>query len=123
MEKIAITASEGSLKAQVDPRFGRAAYVILVDPETLEYEALANQKSRQAAQGAGIQAAALVACYHPAALLTGYCGPKAFHTLSAAGVPVYLGVTGSVREAVKQYLTGNLTIAQSSNVQSHWGER
>jgi predicted Fe-Mo cluster-binding NifX family protein len=120
MEKIAITASEGSMKAQVDPRFGRAAYVILVDPETLEYEGVANQKSRRAAQGAGIQAAALVARYHPAVLLTGYCGPKAFHTLSAAGVPVYLGVTASVPEAI--YSTGKLTISQSPNVRSHWGD-
>ena len=91
------------MEAQVDPRFGRASYFLLVNPETMEFEVVANRQNLQAAQGAGIQAAALVARYKPSALLTGYCGPKAFHTLEAAGIPVFLGVAGSVREAVEQF--------------------
>jgi len=86
MMKIVISAKGPDLEAQVDPRFGRAPYFLLVDPESMEYEVLANGENIQAAQGAGIQAAALVARQRPVAVLTGNCGPKAFQTLQAAGI-------------------------------------
>lgn len=120
MEKIAISATGQSLEAQVDPRFGRAAFLLLVDPETMEFEAMVNRLNLQAAQGEGLQAAALVAGRHPAALLTGNCGPKAFQNLEEAGIPVFLGVTGSVREAVQQFRTGKLLPARAPNASGHW---
>jgi predicted Fe-Mo cluster-binding NifX family protein len=91
-----------------------------VDPDTLEFEAVANQINLQAAQGAGIQTAALVARYQPAAVLTGNCGPKAFQTLQAAGIPVIVEVNGPVRQAVEQYRAGQLTQTTGPNVTSHW---
>ncbi|MDI6852086.1 MAG: NifB/NifX family molybdenum-iron cluster-binding protein [Deltaproteobacteria bacterium] len=119
--KIAVSASGPDLEARVDPRFGRAPYFLLVDPETLDLEAVPNRPNLQAAQGAGIQAAALVARYHPAAVLTGHCGPKAFHTLVAAGIDVIVDVEGSVREAVQSYKAGKFKSAGSPNAASHWG--
>ncbi|OGP71614.1 MAG: dinitrogenase iron-molybdenum cofactor biosynthesis protein [Deltaproteobacteria bacterium RBG_13_58_19] len=118
--KIAISTNGPDLEAQVDPRFGRASYFLLVDPETLEFEVVPNLPNLQAAQGAGIQAAALVARHRPAAVLTGHCGPKAFHTLEAAGIPVIVGVEGSVREAVQNYHTEKFSPARGPNVTSHW---
>jgi predicted Fe-Mo cluster-binding NifX family protein len=120
MMKIVISANGPDLEAQVDPRFGRAPYFILIDPDTLEFEAVTNRQNLQAAQGAGIQAAALVARHRPQAVITGHCGPKAYHTLVAAGIPVVLGVEGSVRQAVQQYQQGRLKPAQGPNVESHW---
>jgi predicted Fe-Mo cluster-binding NifX family protein len=118
--KIAISASGTDLKAQVDPRFGRAPYFLLVNPETMECEVVPNLPSLQAAQGAGTQAAALVARHRPAVVLTGHCGPKAFHTLQAAGIPVVVGVEGSVGQAVEQYRQGKLKPATAPDVYSHW---
>jgi predicted Fe-Mo cluster-binding NifX family protein len=120
LETIAISASDRNLEAKVDPRFGRASYFLLVNPHTLDFEVVANQENLQAAQGAGIQAAALVARHKPVALLTGNCGPKAYHTLLAAGIPVFLGVAGSVREAVQEFRAGKLTPARGPNVTGHW---
>jgi len=120
MGKIAISANSQSLEAQVDPRFGRAAFFLLVDPETMEFEAMANGLNLQTAPGEGIQAATLVAGRRPAALLTGNCGPKAFQNLAAAGIPVFLGVTGSVREAVQQFRAGKLLPARGPNASGHW---
>jgi predicted Fe-Mo cluster-binding NifX family protein len=120
MIKIAVSANGPDLEAQVDPRFGRAPYFILIDLDTLEFEALTNQQNLQAAQGAGIQAAALVSRHRPQAVVTGNCGPKAYHTLVAAGIPVMLGVGGSVREAVQQYQQGRLKPAPGPNVAGHW---
>lgn len=121
MTKIAVSASGPDLSAQVNPRFGRAPYFLLINPDTLEFEAVANQENFQAAQGAGIQSAALVARHRPAAVLTGNCGPKAYNTLAAAGIPVFLGITGSVREAIEQYRQGKLSPAPAPNAASHWG--
>jgi predicted Fe-Mo cluster-binding NifX family protein len=73
-----------------------------------------------APQGAGIQTAALVARRKPGVVLTGHCGPKAFHALQAAGIEVIVGVEGPVREAVQNYRTGKLTPASGPDVAGHW---
>ncbi len=118
--RIAVTASGNNLEALVDPRFGRAPFFLLVNPETLEFEVVENRQSLQAPQGAGVQAAALLARHQPAAVLTGHCGPKAFQTLQAAGIPVIVGVEGPVRNAVQDYQAGKLKPAGAPNVSSHW---
>ncbi len=118
--KVAVSATAKNLEAQVDPRFGRAAWFLLVDPDTLEYEAIENTQNLQAPQGAGIQAAVLVARQKAEAVLTGHCGPKAFDTLKAAGVGVVVGVSGSVREALEQFKAGKCAYAQSADVSGHW---
>ena len=58
--KIAISANGPTLDAEVDPRFGRCAYFIIADPDTMEFEAVDNA-SAMAAGGAGISAAQMVA--------------------------------------------------------------
>lgn len=83
-------------------------------------EAVVNRQNLQATQGAGVQAAALVARYQPAAVITGHCGPKAFQTLKAASIPVIVGVEGTVRRAVEKYKTGQLQPTKGPDVHSHW---
>ena len=58
--KICVTAQGNNLDSQVDPRFGRCPYFIIVDPQTLEYEALENPNA-VVGGGAGIQSGQLVA--------------------------------------------------------------
>lgn len=118
--QIAISATTNSIDAEIDPRFGRASFFLLVDPETLDFQALENVQNLQAAQGAGIQAAALVARHKPTAVLTGNCGPKAFQTLQAAGIHVIIGMTGSVRQAVEDFRHGKLVYTDAPNVAGHW---
>jgi predicted Fe-Mo cluster-binding NifX family protein len=119
--KIAITAQNGSLDAQVDPRFGRAACFILVDPDTMEFEVVDNKQNLQAAAGAGIQAAQIVAENRVEAVLTGNCGPKAFRTLKAANIEVYVGLSGTINDAIEAYKSGKLEATNSANVEAHSG--
>ena len=86
--KIAITARGIRLDSEVDPRFGRAPYILIVDTETLAFEAVDNSENVNAFKGAGIKAASMVSERGAQVLMTGYCGPKAFTTLEAAGVKV-----------------------------------
>ena len=118
--RIAITADGSTLYARVDPRFGRCGYFIIADPETLEFEALENS-SAVAAGGAGISAAQVVASKKVAAVLTGNCGPNAYQVLSAAGIEVFTGVSGKVREAIQDYKSGKFKVSSQPNVATHFG--
>ncbi len=118
--KIAITSQGTDLDAQVDPRFGRAAYILIVDPETLEFDVLDNSENVNSFKGAGIQAASMISDKGAATLLTGYCGPNAFKTLAAAKIEVASDVKGTIREAVQAFNEGRLTIAAEPNVDGHW---
>jgi len=108
------------MASQVDPRFGRAEYFIVVDEETNEATPNENGQNLAAAQGAGIQAGQNVAALGVYAVLTGNVGPKAFTTLNAAGVKVYVGASGSVKDAIEQFHAGQLECANQANVQGHW---
>ena len=119
--KILITSQSKELTGNVDPRFGRAAYFILYDTETDEWEALDNQQNLNAIQGAGIQAGDNVAKTGAEYVLTGHCGPKAFRTLSANGIRIVIGVNGKVADAVDRFKRGEFKPAQDSDVPGHWG--
>jgi predicted Fe-Mo cluster-binding NifX family protein len=118
--KIAITASKPDLSSPVDPRFGRCPYFIIVDLDTMEFEANENT-NLYGASGVGIQSAQFIANKGVKALLTGSCGPNAFQTLQAAGVEVIVGVSGTVQEAATLYKEENLKSTPQANVPSHFG--
>ncbi len=118
--KIAVTSQGKELDSPVDPRFGRAAYILIVDSETLGFEILDNKENVDSLKGAGIQAAANIHNKGAAVLLTGFCGPNAFKTLNAAGVKVANDASGTVREAVQAFLDGKLVFADKANAEGHW---
>jgi len=80
--KIALSATAPSLDAEVDPRFGRCRYFIIVDSQSMEFEAVDNSNA-MAAGGAGISTAQMIASKGVEVVLTGNCGPNAYQTLSA----------------------------------------
>lgn len=118
--KIGVTCSGTDLDSPVDPRFGRCANFIVVDPETMAFEVVSNA-NQNASGGAGIQSAQLMAANDVEVVLTGNCGPNAFKTLDAADITVFSGVSGTVREAVAQYKAGTLKANDAANVGSHFG--
>jgi predicted Fe-Mo cluster-binding NifX family protein len=118
--KVAISSTGQELSSQVEPRFGRSPYFIFIDPETMQFEAIANPNDN-AMGGAGIQTAQLVANNGVEVVLTGSCGPNAYKTLQAAGVKVMTGVVGIVEEAVKKFKSGQYKPSSGPNVASHCG--
>ncbi len=112
MKKIAVSSEGPGLDDQVDPRFGRAGGFLIVDPETMECEYIENGAGQVASQGAGIQAAEVVARAGVGAVLSGYVGPKAFSALTTAGIKVGQDCEDmTVREAVEKYTRGEITLA------------
>ena len=118
--KICVTAQGDNLNSQIDPRFGRCQYFIIVDTDNLEFEAIANPNI-EAMGGAGIQSGQFVAGKQVKVILTGNIGPNAFQTLQAAGIDVIIGVSGIVKEAIEKYKKGELKPTQGPSVGSKFG--
>ena len=118
--KIAVTSTGRDLDSPVDPRFGRAAYILIVDADTMAFEVVDNAENVNAFKGAGIQAAGWISDKQADVLLTGFCGPNAFKALEAARIRVAGDVSGTVREAVAAFMDGNVNTATAPNTQGHW---
>ena len=124
MRKIAVSSGSPDLDGPVDPRFGRAAGFVIVDPDTMAGEYVDNAASQGMAQGAGIQAAELMTRHGVGVVLTGYVGPKAFQALSAVGIKIGQNLEDlSVRQAVEKYKTGEVSMAGGPNRGAAGGQR
>ncbi|MBT3278528.1 MAG: NifB/NifX family molybdenum-iron cluster-binding protein [Phycisphaerales bacterium] len=120
MSKIAVTSKGANIDSPVDTRFGRADYFLIVDLTSGEFSAVENEKNRNAAQGAGIQAGKAVVGLGVPAVITGHVGPKAFTTLQAGGISIYTGAQGTVAETIELFKTGQLQRAATADVEGHW---
>ena len=118
--KICVTSEGDNLDSKVDPRFGRCQYFIIVDTDTMKFKVM-NNPNIDSMGGAGIQSGQLIAEKQVKAVLTGNVGPNAFQTLQAAGVDVITGISGTVKEAVDKYNTGELKPTQGPSVNSKFG--
>jgi len=118
--KIAVSSDGATLESNVDPRFGRCPYYIIYDTESDDFKSVEN-KSGQAAGGAGIQAAQMISDMNIKSVITGNIGPNAFRVLSAASIEVYSGATGSVKDAVEKFKKGEYKQTAGPDVGSHFG--
>jgi predicted Fe-Mo cluster-binding NifX family protein len=118
--KVAFTTSGESLEAPLESRFGRAPKFLIYNTDTKDTGVLDNEKSLNAAHGAGIQAAETIARSGVDCLVTGHCGPKAFQALSVAGIRVYHCDAVTVAKALEAFQAGTLEVAKSANVAGHW---
>lgn len=118
--KVAISTSGRDLDARIDPRFGRCALFIVVDTGDMTFEVFDNE-SIALGGGAGIQAAQFLASKGAQVVITGNVGPNAVRTLSAAGINVIAGQTGTVKQAIDDYMKGKLNSASEANVSDYYG--
>jgi predicted Fe-Mo cluster-binding NifX family protein len=111
--KIAVSSTKNTLESPMDPRFGRAACFIVIDPDTMEFEAVDNGGSASSG-GAGIAAAQLVTDKGVTAVITGNVGPNAMDVLKAAKIEIFRGIPNSVKENVLQFKKGALSRIDST---------
>ena len=116
--KVAITSQGKEMNSEVDPRFGRARYFIVVETET-DHVVHDNSPNLNAAHGAGTQSAQAVVGLGAEAVVTGNIGPKAYAALEAAGVKVYVGAAGSVAEALQKFRDNQLQCASEATAEGH----
>lgn len=113
--RIILTVNSPSFDSEVDPRFGRSAYLLILDTETQQWEAHANP-GVNATNGAGIQAAQFATEKKAEAVLSGDFGPHAFEALQAAGIAMYLYADSqTARKAIERFQAGQLRQAGAPN--------
>ncbi len=110
--RVVIPANGAALDAPTSPIFGRSQHFILVDPETLEFEALPNP-ALDAPGGAGVQAAQTVLQHGVGAVIAPSLGPNAFRVIQAAGIPAYRMAGATVREVIDAYNAGELALLET----------
>ncbi len=108
MVRICVTSTGADLDSPVDPRFGRCAYFILVDPDTMQFEARPNDAAYTSG-GAGIRAAQTVASSGVSAVITGSVGPNALPALLDASIQLYTVPSGTIRSVVEAFKRGELS--------------
>lgn len=111
MMKIILTATSASIDSNIDARFGRGAYLIVVDADTLEWRAHPNP-GVGASGGAGTLVAQFAANQKADAVISGDFGPNACNALLAADIAMYLsGACTTVKEAIEHFKVGKLVRA------------
>ncbi|MEM0053484.1 MAG: NifB/NifX family molybdenum-iron cluster-binding protein [Nitrososphaeria archaeon] len=105
--KVAVSSTGNSLDSQVDPRFGRCPYFLIVDTDTMQFEIIENRSAFEVS-GAGIQAAQNIVLKGVQVVITGNVGPNAYQVLSSAGVRVLTEAYGTVKEAIEKFKRGEL---------------
>jgi predicted Fe-Mo cluster-binding NifX family protein len=112
---IILTALAPNIDSEIDPRFGRGAYFLIIDPDSLDWKAVPNP-GKSASGGAGIRAAQFVSEHNCTAVISGDFGPNAFDALSAAGISMYtFGPFQTVNEALDGFKSGQLTPLSSAS--------
>ena len=119
--KLAISTDAPQLNAQLDPRFGRCAYFIIIDTETREWNALPNPAAG-AGVGAGPQSVQFLANQGVEAVVGPHFGPKAFTALEAAGIRIYTASGGQADALLDDFLAGALVpVTQPASEGRHRG--
>lgn len=108
--KIGISSTGKDLESDVDMRFGRCPYFLIVkieDKEIKEVKSIENTAAMQAG-GAGVTSAQIVANEKVEAVITVNMGPRAFSVFAQLGIKVYQG-QGKIKDVVQQFIDGKLT--------------
>lgn len=106
--KIAITTTGDNLDSEIDPRFGRAQFILLVGRYGSVIEVIDNAENRAAMGGAGIQAVRILADKKVDVLITGGCGPNAREALKGTGIDFVEAHSGTAREVLDRFNRGEL---------------
>ncbi|HAF07454.1 MAG: NifB/NifX family molybdenum-iron cluster-binding protein [bacterium] len=105
--KICVTSTGQSVDSTMDPRFGRCAYFIIIDPDSMDFESIPND-SVNAGGGAGVKSSQTLIDKGVDVLITGDVGPNALRILNTSNIKVIVGVNGTVKELVEKFKKGLL---------------
>ncbi len=107
--KICVSSTNETLDSEIDPRFGRCEYFMIInidDGKILNIKSIKNVGTEQD-RGAGISAAEQIGKLGVKVLITGDVGPKANDILEQLGIEVYKK-SGVARAAVSEYLSNGI---------------
>ena len=101
--KVGVTSTGLKLDDPVGIRPDKCSYWLVVDPATMEYEAIPNPLINLGGPAAGKLLAQLLKEHMVKFVLAGGCGCNQLKELGEYGIRVLLGMTGSVRETIEKF--------------------
>lgn len=109
--KIAFTAVGSDWEAQIDPRFGRTAFLVIYNEETNQLEVIDNSAVQADAHGAGTATSQRIFDIHPDVLITGNGpGGTAAKALKNLKMNIFVDAHNlSLKEAYAKYKDNKLT--------------
>ncbi|MCB5231103.1 MAG: NifB/NifX family molybdenum-iron cluster-binding protein [Candidatus Cloacimonas sp.] len=113
--KIVFTATGTGWEDKIDPRFGRAEYLLIFDEDTNKMINIDNRNIQSVEHGAGSKTAQLLFEHKPDVLITGNGpGGNALNLLSRLKINIYVGAAGmTVQEAYDAYKNNKLKKGES----------
>ncbi len=120
--KIAVSSTGQTIEDDIDMRFGRCPYFLIIeieDKEIKDVKAIENTASAQAG-GAGITAAQIVAEQKVEAIITMNAGPRAFDVFNQLNIRIYLA-QGKIKDAVQDFIDGKLQEISTPTGPQHMG--
>ncbi|MBN2789268.1 MAG: NifB/NifX family molybdenum-iron cluster-binding protein [Candidatus Delongbacteria bacterium] len=108
--KIAFTTQGTEWDSKMDPRFGRAAWILVYDEDTDKFSSIDNSDVAGEAHGAGPRTAQRLFEFQPDVLITGNGpGGNAGTALKEAGIVSYIGAGDmTVKEAFSAFKNNSL---------------
>lgn len=122
--KVAICAKNNvGLNSEVDDRFGRAEFYVIVDLETNETKIIENTAKNESA-GAGGKSVSLLNKQGADVIIVPELGPKALKAMDAFELQAFqIDDSKTVQEALNSLNAGKLSKLDSASVKSHNGLR
>jgi predicted Fe-Mo cluster-binding NifX family protein len=120
--KIAISSMGENLESEVDTKFGRCPYFLIVEIEDKEVKNVKAIENTAAGQmgGAGITAAEIVANEKVDAVISANLGPRALSVFEQFGIKIYQG-QGIIKDVIQKFIEGELTEITESTGPMHMG--
>ncbi|MBT5424104.1 NifB/NifX family molybdenum-iron cluster-binding protein [archaeon] len=119
--KIIISSTGKTLDSEMDSRFGRCQYFVIVEIENKKIKNILAVENQGAIQGhgAGFKAAEQIGNLKPDKLITGHLGPNAFDIIEQLKIQTYQG-SGTINHVVKKLLKNELELI-TENTKSYSG--
>ena len=120
--KIAISSTGKTLESEVDARFGRCLYFLIVEIENKKIKNVKTVENTARAQmgGAGITAGEIVGNQKVKVIITTNLGPRAFQVFSQLGIKIY-GGQGKIKDVVQDFIDDKLTELTNATGPQHIG--
>ncbi|MBU8849686.1 MAG: NifB/NifX family molybdenum-iron cluster-binding protein [Desulfobacterales bacterium] len=118
--KIGISSTGKDMNSQIDPRFGRCAYFMVIQTDDMSFDVFDNEYKSMGG-GAGIQAANFIHSKDVEVVLTGNCGPNAMNVFSECKIDVVTGQAGLIKDVVGKFKKGELKPSVSPTVNEKSG--
>ncbi len=118
--KIAISSTGETMESDVDAKFGRCPYFLIVEIENKEIKNVNAIENTAKAQmgGAGISATEIAANEKVEAIITMNLGPRAFSVFEQLKIEIYHG-EGKIKDVVQEFIDGKLAEITASTGPRH----